>query len=189
MPRTTRTVKKQSGIHFIAHINAFSFHLVFVVGVVGGVHCGKSYLLNELLGDNTRFKVGKSVNPETQGIWVSIHPNNAGANGKTVVALDTEGFFSPESNDDYDAKLFAITSLLSSSLVYNTIKNIDQSQVDYLEVLARKMHLFSLKQSSEDNLSFPHFCNNPHKINSAFHIFIFPPFSLFLFKIHRLDYS
>lgn len=126
--------------------------------MVGGVHCGKSYLLNELFRDNARFKVGKSVNPETQGIWVSIYPNNPDANGKTVVALDTEGFFSPESNDDYDAKLFAITSLLSSSLVYNTIKNIDQSQVDYLEVLARKMHLFSLKQSSDDNLSFPHFC-------------------------------
>lgn len=92
---------------------------------------------------------------------MSVYPNNINANGKTVIALDTEGFFSPESNDDYDAKLFAITTLLSSSLVYNTIKNIDQSQVDYLEVLARKTHLFSLKQSTSDNNSFPHFCKIP----------------------------
>lgn len=147
---------------FFPHVISFNLlFIVFVLGVVGGVHCGKSYLLNELFKDNNRFKIGRGVNPETQGIWLSVYPNNINANGKTVIALDTEGFFSPESNDDYDAKLFAITTLLSSSLVYNTIKNIDQSQVDYLEVLARKTHLFSLKQSTSDNNSFPHFCKIP----------------------------
>jgi hypothetical protein len=45
----------------------------------------------------------------------------------------------------YDAKIFAISSLLSSLLVYNTVGNIDQSYIDYIEILARRAQLFSMK--------------------------------------------
>lgn len=155
-------------------------HLVIVVGVVGKVHCGKSYFLNELFKDARRFRVGPGVNPETQGIWMSVYPKNPAAGGKTVVALDTEGFFSSTTNDDYDAKMFAITTLLSSSLVYNTIKNIDQSQVDYLEILARKTSLFYLKQSSGNNAPFPRFCNNKNNNNNKSCLFTHTLFSCLL---------
>lgn len=42
-------------------------------------------------------------------------------------------FFFTNFIESYDAKIFAISSLLSSLLVYNTVQNIDQSYIDYIE--------------------------------------------------------
>jgi hypothetical protein len=38
-----------------------------------------------------------------------------------------------------------MTTLLSSHLLYNSVKLIDQAAVDYLELLAQRTHLFHLK--------------------------------------------
>lgn len=39
-----------------------------------------------------------------------------------IIFIDTEGLFSPNVSSLYDAKLFAITTLLSSEVIYNTVK-------------------------------------------------------------------
>lgn len=76
--------------------------------------------------------------------------------GQDFLLLDSEGFFSKEAPEIYDAKLFAVTTLLSSVLLYNDIKTIDQARVDYLELLASRTQFFALKSHS-DTLQFPEF--------------------------------
>lgn len=62
-----------------------------------------------------------------------------------ILFFDTEGFAANNVSENYDAKIFAVSTLLSSKLLYNSVKIIDQSDVDYLELLARRTQLFALK--------------------------------------------
>lgn len=116
-----------------------------LLGVVGPYHSGKSFLLNQLAGRQA-FKVGASVNPETLGIWM-LPLEQRSPDGAQVVLVDTEGFFGTNVAEYYDANIFAITALLSSQIVYNSIKLIDQAAVDYMELLAQRTRLFSLRSS------------------------------------------
>ena len=43
------------------------------------------------------------------------------------------------------AQIFAIAALLSSHLVYNSVRIIDTAAVEYLELLARRARLFQTK--------------------------------------------
>lgn len=108
---------------------------IALLGVVGPYHSGKSFLLNQLSGRQA-FKVGSTVDPETMGIWMLPTEHRSSLDGSQVVLIDTEGFFGTDVAETYDANIFAVTALLSSRLVYNSIKLIDQSAVDYLELLA-----------------------------------------------------
>ena len=113
------------------------------VGVVGPFHSGKSFLMNQLLpaSDERRsslgFKVGPTVQPETRGIWMWTEPivikGGSGVEDLYVYLLDTEGLYASNVSESYDAKIFAVATLLSSTLVYNTIKIIDQAAIDSLE--------------------------------------------------------
>lgn len=116
-----------------------------LLGVVGPYHSGKSFLLNQLAGRQA-FKVGASVEPETLGIWM-LPLEQRSPDGAQVVLVDTEGFFGTNVAEYYDANIFAITALLSSQIVYNSIKLIDQAAVDYMELLAQRTRLFSLRSS------------------------------------------
>ncbi|KNC69969.1 hypothetical protein SARC_17507, partial [Sphaeroforma arctica JP610] len=58
---------------------------------------------------------------------------------------DTEGFSSSNVTQHYDSKVFAVSALVSSYLLYNSVKIIDQAAIDYLELLARQTQMFSLK--------------------------------------------
>lgn len=136
---------------------------VAVISVVGAVHSGKSYLLNRLIdiipGLNTGFPVGYTIRPETSGIWMFQDP--IPRQNTTVVYVDTEGFFSPNVTDVYDAKMFAIATLLSSEVIYNTVKFIgeiyiirltfpDNHHVELLELLIRRTNLFGLRAYAQN---------------------------------------
>jgi len=139
---------------------------VAVVAVVGPYHSGKSFLLNQLMSKTKGFKLGPTMLPSTMGLWVWGNPLKTTIDGKevSVIFLDTEGFYANSVSEAYDAKIFAVSTLLSSYLVYNSIKIIDQAAIDYLELLARRTQLFSLKseinsttefQNPDDIISFP----------------------------------
>jgi len=151
---------------------------IAIVGVVGGYHAGKSFLLNSLINlwisddirlndqvtdsfffQNTEldmFTVAEKVSPQTMGIWL-METNITLKDGSTVFFMDTEGFFGNDVSESYDAKIFTSATLLSSYLVYSSIKLIDQSAVDYLEILSRRTQLFQVKNiirsASNDELS------------------------------------
>ncbi|XP_030853992.1 guanylate-binding protein 2 [Strongylocentrotus purpuratus] len=143
---------------------------VAVVAVVGKYHSGKSFLLNQLMGKQTQlgFRVGPYLRPETMGIWMWGKPTRmtlSSGQDVAVIFLDTEGFAANNVSETYDAKVFAVSALLSSYLIYNSVKVIDQADLDYLELLARRTQLFALRSQlsrakwaqdfNHDLLSFP----------------------------------
>lgn len=122
---------------------------VAIVAVVGKFHSGKSFLMNQLMDKSMGFGVGPSVEPKTMGIWMWGQPVQylSPRIGKkmSIVFLDTEGFAASNITENYDAKVFAVSTLMSSHLIYNSVKIIDQSDIDYLELLARRTQLFALR--------------------------------------------
>lgn len=125
-----------------------------VVGVLGTFHTGKSFLLNQMMGRMGGFETGPTVRPTTEGLWVWGMPLSAGA-GMNVLLLDTEGLAAPGNTPDYDAKIFAVATLLSTHIIYNSVKIVDKQSLDYLQVLARRAQLFALKSllvNGQDNI-------------------------------------
>lgn len=163
---------------------------VAIVAVVGKFHSGKSFLMNQLMAKRIGFGIGPSVQPTTMGIWMwgrvshtlercndtmntnvddkIEQPASMKINGSeeaSVIFLDTEGFAANNVSENYDAKVFAVATMLSSHLLYNSVKIVDQSDIDYLELLARRTQLFALRSQmsrskwlndfNQDLLSFP----------------------------------
>eukprot|EP00026_Physarum_polycephalum_P002465 Phypoly_transcript_02472.p1 GENE.Phypoly_transcript_02472~~Phypoly_transcript_02472.p1 ORF type:complete len:865 (+),score=177.24 Phypoly_transcript_02472:169-2763(+) len=128
---------------------------VVVISALGPYHSGKSFLLNQIMDEQHGFALGPTVAPETKGIWARI----AFSGDNAIIFLDTEGFFGQGASEAYDAKIFAVTTLMSSKLLFNSVKTIDQSSMDYLELLARRALMFSLKASVKEHhhsyFSFP----------------------------------
>lgn len=120
-------------------------HPISIVSVVGPYHSGKSFLLNSMLGDMGAFSIGPKISPETMGIWLCRTNMTSSIDGSEIWLMDSEGFFGPGIEEDYDAKIFTIATLLGSHLVYNTIKVIDQQAVNLLEMLARRAQLFKTR--------------------------------------------
>ncbi|CAN7993322.1 unnamed protein product [Ixodes hexagonus] len=146
---------------------------VATIAVVGKFHSGKSFLMNQLMGKTKGFGIGPTVRPETMGIWMWGQPLKVSLpSGQklSLIFLDTEGnlvsgFAANNVSENYDAKIFAVATLISSHLIYNSVKIIDQADIDYLELLARRTQLFALRSQLSrakwndgfvhDLLSFP----------------------------------
>lgn len=114
-----------------------------IVSSTGPLHSGKSFLLNRLIGVKNGFSLGYTVDPMTRGLWAwsePLQPNSQ--SDKHVLFMDTEGF-AGDANALYDSKVFGVTSLLSSAMLYNSVKMIDQSAIDTVEMLARQTQLFA----------------------------------------------
>lgn len=130
----------------LKHLHAIT-EPVSTVAVVGKYHSGKSFLMNQLMSKTAGFGIGAALAPQTMGIWVWGRPIEVNPEGSKqyLLLLDTEGFAATNVSENYDAKIFAVATLLSSQLLYNSVKIIDQSDIDYLELLARRTQLFALK--------------------------------------------
>lgn len=89
---------------------------------------GKSFLLNVLVNSTQGFSVGAVPDPETRGIWIRVVPKEklVGKDGSRVVLVDTEGFYGEGATRSYDARIFAIATLMSSHLIYNTLRTIGE---------------------------------------------------------------
>lgn len=121
---------------------------IAIVGIVGPYHGGKSFLLNVLLNSTHGFPVGVKPEPETKGIWIRIVSNQSltGVDGSQLILLDTEGFYGERATRLYDARIFAIATLLSSHLVYNTLRTLGDTQsVSALADLAKQAQVFNLQ--------------------------------------------
>eukprot|EP00897_Mesotaenium_endlicherianum_P005132 jgi/Mesen1/4647/ME000241S03688 len=123
---------------------------VAVVAIVGPYHGGKSFLLNVLLNSTRGFPVGTRPEPETRGLWMRIVPPRLLPPGvprsPRLVLLDTEGLYGEGATRAYDAKVFAVATLLSSHLVYNTLRTLGDAQsVAALAELARQAQVFNLQ--------------------------------------------
>ena len=118
------------------------------VVVIGPYRSGKSFLLNQLLGVpcDEGFGVGHTRKTETKGVWMWSEPTvvMSSAPGKpptSVVYVDTEGFEATGMSDAYDDRIFALSSIVASVLVYNlpeTVKEGDIEKLSFALELARE---------------------------------------------------
>ncbi|KAL8219658.1 UNVERIFIED_CONTAM: Guanylate-binding protein 6 [Gekko kuhli] len=114
---------------------------VVVVAIVGLYRTGKSYLMNKLAGKNKGFPLGSTIQANTTGIWMWCLPHPQ-KRDHTLVLLDTEGLGDVEkSNTENDTWIFALSVLLSSALVYNSMGTIDQGALEKLQYPSAQMEL------------------------------------------------
>ena len=151
-----RPSESHNGLEVTEHLarlldSSMSGTKLSIVGVVGPYHSGKSFLLNALIGRTDIFSVGPKTSPETRGIWL-CRTDRKSASGEEIWLLDSEGFFGPRVPESYDAKIFTVSALLSSHILYNSVKVIDQQAVDMLETLTRQAQLFSVKTEEPTEL-------------------------------------
>lgn len=118
------------------------------VVVIGPYRSGKSFLLNELLGVgcDQGFGVGHSRHAETKGAWawrdpVLVHAGEGQGEGgdapeRAVVFVDTEGFESAGRADVYDDRVFALSTILASVLVYNLPETVRETDIEKLAFAA-----------------------------------------------------
>ena len=93
---------------------------VAVLSVCGPYRTGKSYLLSRLLGSPGTFQLGHSMDACTRGIWLSTTALEC--DDHLLLLLDTEGIGCVEGepgSSEYLLSLLVITTLLSSTLLYN----------------------------------------------------------------------
>jgi hypothetical protein len=122
-------------------------------------------LLNSLVATNNTesgFTVGNTIQSCTRGInvWVPGSKAFQPTDGSTLVLLDTEGMASMDQDESYDALIFSLGLLLSSTFVLNSMGVLDEAAIDRLflvselakHVCVHSNEARSTEDDDEDNL-------------------------------------
>ncbi|KAM5173054.1 RING finger protein 112-like [Mantella aurantiaca] len=139
---------------------------VYVITVIGERRSGKSFLMNYLMkglhnlekknhisgAENESlngFPWRPGTDKVTEGIWIWGKPFLMKNNGNkmAVFLLDSEGTKNGTPHETASMKLFVLTMMISSHLVYNVNADIKETDIDYLEIYCDPMdndpyHLF-----------------------------------------------
>ncbi|XP_034976215.1 guanylate-binding protein 1-like [Zootoca vivipara] len=120
---------------------------VVVVAIVGLYRTGKSYLMNKLAEKKKGFSLGATIQAQTMGIWMWCLPHPKKPD-HTLVLLDTEGLGDVEkSNTANDSWIFALSILLSSTFVYNSMGTIDQYALEKLQYVTELTKRIKVKST------------------------------------------
>ncbi|XP_066232945.1 guanylate-binding protein 6-like [Saccopteryx leptura] len=118
-----------------------------VVAIVELYRTGKSYLMNQLAGQNHGFPLGSTVQSKTKGIWMWCVPHPCKPD-HMLVLLDTEGLGDVEKGDPKnDLWIFALAVLLSSMFVYNSMGTINHQALEQLHYVTELTDLIRAKSS------------------------------------------
>ncbi|XP_059810027.1 guanylate-binding protein 1-like [Hypanus sabinus] len=120
-----------------------------VVAVVGAARTGKSYLMNCLAGDKKGFSVVSTMQAHTKGIWMWCRSLPQRPN-EVLLLLDTEGLGDPEKGDNQnDNSIYLLTILLSSILIYNGQRKIDQQSLQDLHFVTELSKRIQMKSQPD----------------------------------------
>ncbi|XP_051128232.1 uncharacterized protein LOC127249488 [Andrographis paniculata] len=111
---------------------------VGVVSVCGRARQGKSFILNQLLGQSSGFKVASTHRPCTKGLWLWSTPLRRTALDGTeysLLLLDSEGIDAYDQTGTYSIQIFSLAVLLSSMFIYNQMGGIDEAALDRLSLV------------------------------------------------------
>lgn len=145
-------------LEFIASIS----HPVAIVAIAGLYRTGKSSLLNWLLNPKETFPVASSIERCTHGIWLYKSPymwTTSKQETMAVLFLDTEGLGGLKASQDNDIRIFSLTALLSSKLIYNSQGSIDEKAVhglSFIANLAKHIRLDANKPHTSDSDDMMH---------------------------------
>ncbi len=133
---------------------------ICVIGITGAMRKGKSYLMNLLWDRNCPsheaprnvFELGSMSRGCTKGVWACLAREDK--DGKAILLLDFEGMYDPErSNPNFDAQLFLLAVLCSSSFVYNLPEQINTETLEQLAFIANLGD--HMEASGDWKVSFP----------------------------------
>ena len=116
----------------------YNFEIV-LVSIVGSFRTGKSLLLNFFLKHfgfkfNQGFPFAPGRKGHTNGIWVWDKP--CLTSNKAFIFLDTQGLFDNDSNKSIATKIFTLSALISSSIIFNISKQIQEDQLEHLALFS-----------------------------------------------------
>ena len=104
-----------------------------VLAVTGSARCGKSFLLNQLLGRADGFPTSAGVRACTRGLWVWLAPLPL-AGGGSVLLVDCEALHGGGEAVE-EGCLFSIVAALSSMVLFNSSGAIDEGALRLLSAL------------------------------------------------------
>ena len=107
---------------------------IAVLSICGKARTGKSYFMSRMLGTNDAFKVSNSDKVCTRDIQMAT--TTLACDEFEVILLDIEGADAGMTEEDDRAnliiKFIALTTLLSSTLVYNTQGTVRRNHIEEL---------------------------------------------------------
>ena len=117
----------------IGFLSSLKNQKIAVLSITGPYRSGKSFLANLIMNKMAGFKVGSTINACTKGLWVWGRPIPL-ENGRSLVVIDCEGLGSVEKDrtGNIDMKLFTLSVLLSSTIIYNTKHAISEDKIEEL---------------------------------------------------------
>ena len=138
------------GISFLSSLKNQSLS---VLSVTGPYRSGKSFLANLIMNNMSGFKVGATINACTKGLWVWGKPIDLD-NGKKLLIIDCEGLGSVEKDRTHniDMKIFTLSVLLSSCLIYNTKHAISEDKIEELSNVANLSKRINISKDMKENL-------------------------------------
>ncbi len=93
---------------------------VAVLSICGPYRSGKSYFISRLLGRPGAFQLGHRMQACTRGIWMATTVLEC--EQFVTILLDTEGIDAIRASETMAMSLLTVTTLLSSYLIYNSMK-------------------------------------------------------------------
>ena len=131
-------------------LTALKNQKISVLSINGPLSSGKSSLANKILNKNmTGFKSGE----KTQGIWIWGNPIKL-ENGTKLLVLDFQGL-NKDDDENISHKLFILSVLLSTCLIYNTSGELNDSIINdfvYYTDLTNKINLYADKNDKLNNI-------------------------------------
>ncbi|XP_013380546.1 guanylate-binding protein 1-like [Lingula anatina] len=122
---------------------------VSVVGICGTAQSGKSYAVSRLAGTHDAFELGNKMYPKSSGIWMGTKVLRNREKGFVTILLDSEGTDAvyPEYADH--GGLLVMMVLLTSLLIYNTMKVPTKKDLVELKVLTDVIGKIRVKENEE----------------------------------------
>ena len=132
------------------HLASIKENLV-IVACTGMYRTGKSFLLNSLAQvEKPVFNVGNTTDACTKGIWI-YDTKKVLENGGRLIYFDSEGLASLDQDENYDAKIFSLSLLLSSYFILNTMGVIDESAIDRLFLVSELSKRILIEKNQVEN--------------------------------------
>ena len=116
-----------------------------IVSINGPCGLGKSMLANNIIENETGFKTGV----KTEGIWLWNYPIPLN-NGNRLLILDCQGL---DKNDKISHKLFILSTLLSSCMIYYIENEINENTTEQFKYFFGLLKEIKINKEENDDIN------------------------------------